>query len=107
MLDAQRFWSKVARRAPGECWEWIGSRFPRGYGRLKLNRKTAYAHRVSWELAHGVPVPDGLCVLHRCDNPPCVNPAHLWSGTMADNMHDRDAKGRGRWGPNRPNRPER
>src|SRR5689334_4116509 len=72
----ERFWSKVDRRAPAECWLWLGSRDDKGYGRLDRNKRIARAHRLAWELTHG-PIPDGLVVRHRCDNPPCVNPAHL------------------------------
>lgn len=69
-----------------------------GYGKLKSDDGLIGAHRASWILANG-PIPDGLCVLHRCDNPPCVNPAHLWVGTHADNAADKVAKGRARGGP--------
>ena len=92
------FWQNVAVRSPNECWEWRGSRYPTGYGRV---RPTQYAHRLAWGYTHG-PIPAGLHVLHHCDNPPCCNPAHLWVGTPADNMRDRDLKGRGRNGPNAP-----
>lgn len=88
------FWSKVdrSRLGPGGCWEWTASRFERGYGQFKHPSSTR-AHRVSYELSYG-PVPDGLKVLHRCDNPPCVNPAHLYTGTNSDNMTDRSRRGR-------------
>lgn len=92
---AERFWSYVQRG--DECWTWIGARDANGYGRLSLpGRGTIGAHRVSWELHRGE-IPDGLCVLHRCDNPPCVWPEHLFLGTHADNVADRIAKGRSRY----------
>jgi hypothetical protein len=94
MFDAstlQRFWAKVAV-GPG-CWEWTaGTQY--GYGRFVLGGRTFKAHRLSYEISVGV-IPDGLKVLHHCDNPPCVNPAHLFVGTHADNVRDREAKGRG------------
>jgi hypothetical protein len=76
------------------CWIWKGTIHKNGYGRLHIGKKSCYAHRVSWYLKHGE-IPIGLCVCHTCDNPLCVNPSHLWLGTIADNMHDRDKKGRG------------
>ena len=73
----------------GECIEWTGARSAAGYGRLG----TKYAHRVAYEKAHG-PIARGMVVRHRCDNPPCVNPAHLELGTQADNMRDMAVRGR-------------
>lgn len=90
---AERFWPKVDKRGPDECWVWNGRRNQRGYGKLRLDdRRYRGAHRISWFLAHGE-WPD-LFVCHSCDNPPCVNPAHLWLGTNDDNIADRLAKGR-------------
>jgi hypothetical protein len=91
----RRFWAKVDRREEDQCWRWVGSTSITGYGRLSFSGGCKQAHRVAWHLTHG-PVPDGLCVLHRCDNPPCVNPAHLFLGTHLDNVRDCFAKGRGR-----------
>lgn len=92
-----RFWSKVKIADGASCWEWIGSRDACGYGVLFRSNhslpRMLKAHRLSWEIHNG-PITDGLHVLHRCDNPPCVNPSHLWLGTQADNNRDRDAKGR-------------
>jgi hypothetical protein len=95
---AMRFWPRVA--FGDGCWEWQGSRVSNGYGHIN-GIGNGYAHRAAWELTYG-PIPDGLQVLHRCDNPPCVRLDHLFIGTTLDNMRDRDAKGRGRGGPNRP-----
>lgn len=90
---AERFWSKVARRATEECWPFIGGRVPFGYGTFYFQGRLVLAHRISWVLTNGE-IPNGLCVLHRCDNPPCVNPSHLFLGTKSDNTLDASAKGR-------------
>lgn len=87
------FWSQVDM--DGDCWEWLGHRQRDGYGTVKYDRETERAHRVAWILARGI-IPPGLHVLHRCDNPPCVNPDHLWLGTHLENMRDRDSKNRRR-----------
>ena len=75
------------------CLEWIACRTRDGYGSLGVAGKTELAHRVAWEIANGH-IPCGLCVLHKCDNPPCVNVDHFFLGTQGDNNADRDAKGR-------------
>lgn len=76
------------------CWEWCGSRVGAGYGRLIVEGQAIGAHRLAYEVFVG-PIPDGLWVLHHCDNPPCVNPDHLFLGTALDNTRDMLAKGRG------------
>jgi hypothetical protein len=89
--DPEQFWSRITRSEG--CWEWPGTRNPKGYGYVSGGFYRMFAHRAAWELAFG-PIPKDLCVLHRCDNPPCVRPDHLWLGTIADNNADMAAKGR-------------
>lgn len=87
----EKFWTKVVAGSPGACWEWLGARQVTGHGLVAVNRTTTTAHRVSWTLHRG-PIPDGLVVRHRCDNPPCVNPEHLELGTRLDNVRDAVAR---------------
>jgi hypothetical protein len=89
----ERFWKKVQKCSPDECWNWFGAKKEFGYGIIRYEKSIVRAHRVSYEMTYGK-IPDGMYVLHRCDNPPCVNPAHLFLGTHQDNMNDMCDKGR-------------
>lgn len=81
------FWAKVNIRGPDDCWEWTGAVNGRDYGRFYVGDKTVYAHRLAWELTSSS-IPKGKLVLHKCDNPTCCNPDHLYVGTHCDNMAD-------------------
>lgn len=86
-----RFWGKVQKTE--SCWLWTGCKHRKGYGKLHYQGVLTYVHRFSYELHYGS-IPEGLDVLHECDNPPCVNPAHLKAGTHQDNMTDLSKRGR-------------
>lgn len=89
--DAGRFWAKVNKT--DECWLWTASTSKQGYGHFWIDGKVHKAHRISYEIVHG-PISNGLSVCHTCDTPRCVNPAHFWLGTAADNNADRKSKNR-------------
>lgn len=89
----ERLWSNI-KLAPGEsCWEWKKYRNQKGYGRTSREDRLYLAHRLAYESANG-PIPEGLDVLHKCDNPPCCRPDHLFTGTNDQNVKDRQSKGR-------------
>lgn len=94
------FWAHVQVSSPDECWPWTRLKNQKtGYGLLRVNGKMVYAHRRAYELTNGA-IPIGMYICHACDNPICCNPHHLWAGPPADNVHDRDRKGRHGWNSN-------
>lgn len=88
-----RFWAKVNKSEPDHCWNWTGYKFHDEYGQFRYKTFMLKAHRVAWILTYG-PIPDDRCVLHKCDNPSCVNPGHLFLGTRTDNAIDMYNKNR-------------
>lgn len=90
------FWAKVDVRGDAECWPWLGGKHPQGYGRAHSNGRMRPAAQIAWELSNGTAFPAGKLACHTCDNPPCVNPAHIWPGTQSENLKDCVAKGRHR-----------
>ena len=94
---SERFWRFVDRKSEDECWNWIGNKLKSGYGQISIGAKKEMskgAHRVSWELANDKSIPDGMYIMHKCDNPSCVNPNHLTIGTAKENTQDMIQKGR-------------
>jgi hypothetical protein len=97
----KRFWDKVDIKGKDECWNWLGGCNRAGYGQFRvkngyffnLPNQKMMAHRLAYELCIGVIIP-GKKILHKCDNPPCCNPAHLWMGTQKENIQDCLKKGR-------------
>lgn len=98
MLDdiaLKRFWDNVDKQGPDDCWEWIATRSDKGYPLFHLGmKKYRTATRIAWEIENKIPFPKKLLACHRCDNPPCVNPAHIWAGTHSDNTWDSVLKNR-------------
>ena len=90
----ERFWSFVRRSENDECWIWNGRKDKNGYGVFIFEGKSYRTHRLAWILTTGGELPPALKVLHKCDNPSCINPKHLYPGTNADNMRDMVLRGR-------------
>lgn len=89
----ERFWEKVDKRGPDDCWQWVAGSNQHGYGTFFDGERCTKAHRFSYALQNGS-IPDGMDICHKCDNPPCCNPNHLFAGTAQDNITDAIAKGR-------------
>lgn len=93
--DKQRFLSKVNIKSDSECWPWLAStNGDRGYGKFKCQGSWFRSNRIAWIIANNRDIPEGLNILHRCDNPRCCNPNHLYAGTQSDNNADRERRNR-------------
>ena len=97
-LSLQERFDKHIEMIPDGCWVWMGASYLNGYGVIRINSKSMSAHRIAWKLRNGE-IPDGLCVLHRCDNNFCVNHNHLFLGTPKENTEDMIKKGRHKYIP--------
>jgi len=103
--NAEKFLSGFTVGNDKDCWEWQAGCYKDGYGGINIKgqkKRTVKAHRYSYEYFIG-PIPQGMCVMHKCDNPKCINPSHLSVGTHLQNMRDRDSKRRSPFGENHPN----
>lgn len=96
--DKERFENLYQHNWDNGCWEWLGGKNNIGYGMFRQGDKMRTAHRVGYELFNNTTIPKNMCVCHTCDNPKCVNPKHLWLGTMKQNTTDMIKKGRSRFG---------
>lgn len=97
---ADRFWQRVNKLGDADCWNWTAGTGNHGYGSLSVNGSPRTVHRIAWEIANGN-IPEGMHVLHQCDNRLCCNPAHLFLGTNLDNIQDMVSKGRQAKGPSK------
>lgn len=95
-MNKEHFWNRIKIGLNDQCWEWQKAKSRFGYGWLTWNGVCTGAHRIAWVLTNGE-IPEGMCVLHKCDNPPCCNPNHLFLGTRADNCADMRKKGRDKY----------
>jgi len=90
----QRFWSKANILGDDDCWDWLVGKKKSGYGQFNIGHKNFYAHRIAWEIYTGKKIERKKVICHKCDNPSCVNPKHLFIGTQKDNIEDKHNKGR-------------